>query len=156
MTTSDKLRLKYGDPKTDKSFEKRNLVVWKYPADIREAIPALGTALYCNKDLIEPLERTFRNLIEKGLNEEIIENDQCFCIRPIRGIPGEMSVHSWAMAIDLNPTQNPLGYTRKQCETNGLTPFTEKFLQVWRDMGWNVGADFHRKDLMHFEWTKNI
>ena len=155
-TTSQKLRLKYGDPKIDKSFEKRNLTVWKYPEDIREAIPVIGTALYCNKDLVEPLEKTFRELIKRGLHTEITENDQCFCIRFIRGSKTEMSTHSWAMAIDLNPSQNPLGHSREECIEKGLTPFTEKFLQVWRDMGWKVGADFSRRDLMHFEWTKNL
>ncbi len=155
-TTSDKFRLKYGDPQIDKSFERRCLALYLYPTDVREAIPCLGKSLYCNKDLWPVYLKTLRDLIAKGLHTEIHTNDECFCIRDIRGVPGQLSTHSWAMAVDLNPADNPLGVTREQAIANGLTPFTEKFIQVWRDNNWRCGADFSRCDGMHFERSRNI
>lgn len=157
MYTSDKLKEIFGDPLKDRAdFERKYMTLWTYPADIAEAIPCLGTALYCNKGIVEPLERTYRDLIAKGLHTEIYSNDQCFCIRAIRGVPGRLSTHSWGMAIDLNPADNPLGLSRAEAEKKGLTPFTEPFIQVWRNNGWLCGADFTRKDLMHFEYTLHL
>jgi hypothetical protein len=60
------------------------------------------------------------------------------------------------MAIDLNPAHNPLGLSREQALQKVLKPFSEAFIQVWRANNWFCGADFKRKDLMHFEFTKNL
>jgi hypothetical protein len=156
MSNSDKLRLKYGDPKTDKSFEKRCLDLFKYPDDVCKAIPCLGKSIYCNKDLWHVYLKTLRDLIAKNLHTEINTNDECFCIRDVRGFPGELSIHSWAMAIDLNVKDNPLGMTREQAIASGLKPFTKEFVQVWRNNGWVCGIDFKRGDGMHFELTKGL
>jgi hypothetical protein len=157
MTTSDKLILKYGDPTIDKSFEKRHMGLFNYSLDIREAIPSLGKSIYCNKDLYPVLEKTYRALIEKGLHTEIKTNDECFCIRMIRGYTDQLSTHSWGMAVDLNVVDNPLGVTKEEALEKGLSPFTDRFVQVWRDNGWICGWDFkNRKDGMHFELTKNL
>jgi hypothetical protein len=156
MTTSDKLRLKYGDPVNDKSFEKRCLAVFEYPEDIKKAIPSLGKSIYCNKDLWPVYLKTLRDLIKKDLHKEIYSNDECFCIRMIRGSADELSTHSWAMAVDLNVKDNPLGKTREEAIAAGLRPFSKEFVQVWRDNNWVCGIDFKRGDGMHFELTKGL
>ena len=155
MSISDKLKEKYGNPKSA-GFEQKNLSLYRYPEDVVKALPCLGKSLYCHRDLWDTYIKTLRALIAKGLYKEINTNDQCFCIRDIRGYPGQLSTHSWAMAIDLNPSDNPLGLTRSQARAKGLHPFSEEFIQVWRDHGWRCGADFKRSDLMHFELTLNL
>jgi hypothetical protein len=63
-------------------------------------------------------------------------------------------MHTWGIAVDLNPTQNPLGLTRTQAIHRGLKPFSELFQQTARDCGLICGYDFGRCDGMHFEMAK--
>lgn len=153
-TTADKLKEKFGDPENDRAaFEKKWLRLFAYPEDIRNAIPSLGKSLYCHIDIWPRYVKTLRDLISKGLHKEINTNDECFCIRKVRG-KNQLSTHSWAVSIDLNMKDNPLGYTREQAIDKGLKPFTEAFVQVWRDNGWLCGRDFKKRpDGMHFEGT---
>lgn len=161
MTLQEKLIAKYGNPlKSEadkKAFEQKHMTLWVYPLDIQQVIPVLGKSVYCNKDFVEPYEKVLRALIHEGLHGEIKENDQCFMPRYQRGSRTQISIHTWGIAIDLNPTQNPIFSTREQCIVQGLRPFTEKFIQVWRDHDFVCGADFKgRSDIMHYQYTKHI
>jgi len=151
MTTQQKLINKFGNPR-DASFEAKNLTVWNIPVEYGTPFKKI----YCNKALIEPLNRTFKQLKEKDLLKEIKTFDGCFIVRDIRGVPGVLSVHSWAMAVDFNAAHNPLGLTRAQAIQRGLIPFTEAFVDVWRKNGWTCGIDFSRGDGMHFEYVKPL
>jgi hypothetical protein len=159
-TITQKLIARYGNPQNNSknktnqaTFEKKWMVVWEYPADIAEAIPSLGKTLYCNKELIPYLEKFYRELIKRQLHKEITSQDQCFCVRLIRGSETELSVHSFGMAIDLNPDDNPLGLDRDQAKAKGLKPFSPAFQQCAQDCGLLPGYSFKRKDGMHYEAT---
>jgi hypothetical protein len=116
-------------------FTKATGVAW--PKD------APFSRIYCNKDLVPYINNTFITLIEKGLFKELKTFDGCWNVRPIRGSKtGKWSTHSFGVALDLNAKENPL---------NGPINFSPEFLQVWRDTGWTCGADFKRKDGMHFQ-----
>lgn len=154
MSTTTKLIAKYGNPLINqKAFEQKHMALCTYTPKIKLALPILGASVYCNKDMIKPLTNVLEALIDKELAKEIKTNDQCFCVRSIRGSQ-DISVHSWGMAIDFNVNDNPLGMTKQQAKAKGLTPFTEAFDQVWRDHGFVCGIDFTRKDGMHYEYTK--
>lgn len=158
QTTSDRLKLKYGDPFQDRAgFEKRHMRLFKYPDDIKKAIPSLGESIYCNMDIWPRYVKTLRDLIKVDLHKEIKTNDECFCVRDIRGVPGQLSTHSWGVAVDLNVKDNPLGLSREQAWEKGLNPFSINFIKVWRDNGWICGIDFKRRpDGMHFEGSKFV
>lgn len=155
MTTQEKYIAKYGKPyESDaarEKFEKEWMILLKYPKEILDAIPALGNSLYCNKDFAPVWIKFLLLLIQRGLHTEITSNDQCWCIRAIRGTINSWSSHTWAMAADLNPSDNPLGLSRLQCLEKGLKPFSEQFQQTARDAGLKCGCDFQRKDGMHWE-----
>lgn len=112
-------------------------------------------AIYCNRDIMQPLIGSFMALEREGLNDELRSYGGCWNIRPVRG-GNSLSLHSWGVAVDFNTFDNPLGLTREQATAKGLTPFTDRFQQVWRDHGWTCGIDFARKDGMHFEYTKHL
>lgn len=161
MTTTERLIARYGDPLKDRAtFEKKWMTLLKYPLDVASHIPALGSAVYCNKDFEVPYLAFLRLLISRGLHTEIKANDQCFMVRAIRGtekLPHPVpSIHSWGLAVDLNPADNPLGVTRQEAINKGLHPFTELFQQAGRDAGFVCGIDFQRKDGMHFERTRGL
>jgi len=155
----EQLIKKFGNPLTSAesrlAFEKQWMELWNYPPTITEAIPVLGKSVYINK-LFRPVwEKFLLLLIQRGLHKEIHTNDQCFMPRYIRGLESEkaISIHTWACAADLNPSDNPLGVSREKAILIGLKPFSEQFQQAARDAGLTPGIDFGRKDGMHFEFT---
>jgi len=117
-----------------KKFTKATGVAWPKNAPF--------SRVYCNKELVPYLNNTFLTLIEKDLFKELKTFDGCWNVRKIRGSAKRWSTHSFGIAIDLNAKENPL---------NGPITFSDEFLQVWRDTGWKCGADFRRKDGMHFQ-----
>lgn len=144
MKTSLDYIQQFGNPALDNvTFERRWMTLWDIPADIKAAIPCLPNRLYCNRLLVEPLERTLRAVIAQGLHGEIETFDGCFNIRRKRG-GTTLSTHAYGMAIDLNAARNPL---------MGRVTWSAAFLAVWRGEGWTCGADWPiRVDGMHFQW----
>lgn len=145
MKTQSELIAKFGDPYKDRlGFERKWMVLWAVPQDIRKAIPCMPAKIYLNKVVRDVLEMTLRKLIEFGLHTEIVSFDGVFNIRPKRGSSG-ISTHAWGIAIDLNAATNPF---------RGKVTWSAAFVKVWRDIGWICGADWSAasRDGMHFQW----
>lgn len=127
-------------------------MLWDVPSELE--IGVIPKRIYCNKDLIKPLTQAFRNLIDRGYVDELKTWDGCFNIRNKRGL-NSWSLHAFGIAVDMNAFSNPLGLTRAQIEAKGLTPFSEDFLQCFRDAGFDCGADWIKPcDSMHFQLAK--
>jgi len=144
LKSQSQLKAKFGNPTVDAlGFERKWMKLWDIPDDINKAIPALPNKMYVNTYMVAPLEATFRALIAAGVHTEIRTYDGCFVIRKMRGL-SSISLHSFGLAVDLNAAWNPL---------KGKVTWSKKFLQVWRDNLWTVGADWPtRTDGMHFQW----
>lgn len=150
MVTSAQCLKKYGDPNLLET-QSKHFVVWEVDADIREALKhvrfsAVGTIgfpkkIFINKDFQPILEKSLRNLMSRGLTKELKTWDGCFIIRQKRGL-SSLSLHSWALAVDLNRTENDLNMTPK------LTP---EFVKCFTDAGCDWGGIWTRKDGMHFQ-----
>lgn len=138
MVTSAQCLKKYGEP----SASNKNLVLWDVPTELE--IGVIPKRIYCNKDLIKPLEAAFKALIATGCVKELKTWDGCFNIRKKRGL-ASMSLHSWAIAIDVNAFENGLGVTPK---------LSAKFVKCFTDNGFDWGGIWQRKDGMHFQLSK--
>lgn len=68
---------------------------------------------------------------------------ECFCWRNIRG-GSSLSMHSGAIAVDINPAENPLGLPLR---TN-IHPW---MVTIFQRNGFKWGGSFLRCDPMHFE-----
>lgn len=101
--------------------------------------------LWVNADMVEPLEAALTNLRQANCLQEIKTFDGCFNIREIRGVAGKMSTHSYALAIDLNASQNPLG---------APSQWSQDFVKCFTSVGFIWGGDFKRVDAQHFQWAK--
>ena len=135
MVTSQQCLAKYGEASQSNSW----LVLWDVPAELE--IGVIPKRIYCNKDLITPLREAFSNLINRGLVSELKTWDGCFNIRKKRGL-ATMSLHSWAIAVDVNAFENGLNVEPK------LSP---EFVKCFTDAGFDWGGTWKRKDGMHFQ-----
>jgi len=133
ITPIDCLR-KYGEPQKEK-----NMILWDIPTELE--IGVIPKKLYCNKDIIEPLRKAFKNLIDRGFVKELKTFDGCFNIRKQRGAKSQ-SLHSWGIAIDVNAAWNGLG--KKPVLSSG-------FVKCFKDAGFDWGGDWKRLDGMHFQ-----
>ena len=134
LLTSAQCLKKYGHP----SY-KNNMVVWDIPQELQKG--KIPKQLYCNRDLIIPLEQAFNNLIERGHIDELKSWNGCFNIRTIRGSTAP-SLHSWGVAIDLNAASNPFGHAPK---------LTAGFVACFTDVGFDWGGVWEKPDGMHFQ-----
>ncbi len=134
MVTSAMCFAKYGDPEKQK-----NMVVWDVPTHLE--IGVIPKKIYCNRDMVAPLQKAFENLIKTGRVKELKTWDGCFNIRKKRGL-SSMSLHSWGIAVDVNAFENGLGKDPK---------LSKAFVKCFTDAGFNWGGVWRRKDGMHFE-----
>jgi len=137
MVTSAQCLKKYGAPEKE-----NNLVLWDVPFELE--IGVIPKKIYCNKDLIKPLTEAFMNLIATGFVSELKTWDGCFNIRKKRGAKSP-SLHSWAVAVDLNAAWNGFGAEPQ---------LSAGFVKCFTDAGFDWGGVWKKKDGMHFQLSK--
>jgi hypothetical protein len=137
MVTSAQALKKYGNPENQTS-----MILWDVPSALE--IGVIPKKIYCNKDLVEPLTNAFKSLINSGYVSELKTWDGCFNIRKKRGL-ASMSLHSWAIAIDVNAFENGLNMRPK---------LSLGFVRCFTDNGFDWGGTWQRKDGMHFQLSK--
>ena len=118
------------------------MVMWDVPTELE--IGVIPKRIYCNKDMVKPLEQAFTNLIQRNHVGELKTWDGCFNIRKKRGLTS-MSLHSWGIAIDVNAFENGLNVKPK------LSP---GFVKCFTDAGFDWGGTWTRLDGMHFQLAK--
>lgn len=138
MVTSAQALKKYGDP-TLASTQNKCMVMWDVPTELE--IGVIPKRIYCNKDMVKPLEQAFRNLIQRNHVGELKTWDGCFNIRKKRGL-NSMSLHSWAIAVDVNAFENQL---------NQIPKLSSGFVKCFTDAGFDWGGEWQRLDGMHFQ-----
>jgi len=138
MVTPSMALVKYGAPEREK-----NMIVWDIPTHLEVGV--IPKKLYCNKDLIKPLQAAICQLIDTGYIKELKTWDGCFNIRKQRGSLSKLSLHSWGIAIDVNAAWN--GLHKKPTLSSG-------FVKCFTDNGFTWGGNWRRSDGMHFELSK--
>ncbi len=113
--------------------------MWDVPAELE--IGVIPKRLYCNKDIISPLSRAFKALIDTGCVTELKTFDGCFNIRQKRGL-STLSLHSWGIAIDVNAFENGL---------NMKPMLSPEFVECFTKNGFEWGGNWTRRDGMHFQ-----
>jgi hypothetical protein len=138
MVSSSEAFKKYGEPGL-LATQRKNMVMWDVPAELE--IGAVPKRLYCNKDMVKPLEEAFTNLVQRNHVNELKTWDGCFNIRKKRGLTS-MSLHSWGIAIDVNAFENGL---------NQIPKLSSGFVKCFTDAGFDWGGEWQRLDGMHFQ-----
>jgi len=138
MVTPAQAFKKYGPPEKE-----ANMILWDVPAHLE--IGVIPKKLYCNKDLVNPLQSAICQLIDTGYIKELKTWDGCFNIRYQRGSRTAASLHSWGIAIDVNAAWN--GLSKQPTLSAG-------FVKCFTDNGFTWGGNWKRLDGMHFELSK--
>ncbi len=139
MVTPEMCFKKFGEP----SASNKSLVLWDVPTALE--IGVIPKKIYCNSNMVIPLSQAFQNLINRGFVTELKTWDGCFNIRYQRGSRTKASLHSWAIAIDVNAFENGLGKEPK---------LSAGFVKCFTDAGFDWGGNWKRKDGMHFQLSK--
>lgn len=137
MLTSEDCFNKFGAPESEKS-----MVLWDVPSELE--IGAIPKRLYCNKAMVKPLEQAFKNIISRGLINQLKTWDGCFNIRRKRGARSA-SLHSWGLAIDINAAWNGFGKP---------PTMSKELVACFTDAGFDWGGRWKKPDGMHFQLAK--
>ena len=137
MVTSQQALAKYGAPEKE-----RYMTMWDVPLELEHG--AIPKRIYCNLDLVGPLEAAFKNVNSRGLSAQIKTWDGCFNIRRKRGALSS-SLHSWGIAIDINAAWN--GFGKKPT-------MSKELIQCFTDAGFDWGGSWRKPDGMHFQLSR--
>jgi hypothetical protein len=129
--------LPYGDDwiRVDPAFVRRHIVT--------RSVPILGSVT-CHRAMIGPLRAALGELARRGLARVVNPGDYAGCYAPRRIQPrGQLSLHAWGVAIDLNAAANPfMGRSRQD----------PRLVRTMERHGFTWGGDWPtRPDPMHFE-----
>lgn len=104
----------------------------------------------CADSLLAVFEHLARAYPTQAAREEagIIAFDGLYNPRMMRGSSGVWSMHSWAIAIDLNSSRNGL---RTHWPTVASMPI--EVMECFAREGWTSGGAFWSRDAMHFQAT---
>ena len=98
--------------------------------------------IYCNRDILQPLDAAFYQILQRGLSAKLHTFDGCLMLRDVRGEPGKPSTHSYACALDFDAETNKLG------DVNG--DMHPGIVECFKSQGFSWGGDFSRVDKMHY------
>jgi len=134
MVTSKDCFNKYGAPEKES-----HMVLWHVPEKI--CLGAIPKLIYCNEDMVKPLELALATIIDRDLIHYVRTWDGCFNIRRKRS-GASASLHSWGIAIDINAAWN--GFGKKPTMPASI-------VQAFKDSGFDWGGDWRTPDGMHFQ-----
>jgi hypothetical protein len=140
------LKVRFGEPavglpygndwiRLDPAFVHRHIV--------SRRVPILG-AVTCHRALFEHLRGALAELSRRGLARLVNPGDYAGCYAPRRIQPrGQLSLHAWGLAVDLNASANPfLGRSRQD----------PRLVRTMERHGFTWGGHWPtRPDPMHFE-----
>lgn len=111
------------------------------------------TRIGCHRLIVPAVEGAFEELRDAdfGKNRPITpsgnrinEYGGCYAWRAVRGSARKPSMHSWAIALDLDPVENALGKEPK------MDP---EAVAILERHGFRWGGRFARQDGMHFQYA---
>ena len=128
---------KYGAPELEKF-----MVLWDVPLALEVGV--IPKKLYCNKDLVGPLQTAISNIISRDLILELKTWDGCFNIRKKREAVSP-SLHSWGVAIDINAAWNQFGKP---------PTMSIDLVKCFTEAGFDWGGEWSKPDGMHFQLSR--
>ena len=137
--------------------ENQTSIVLPYPMVLDWEPTTVIHKMTCHEKVAEPLTRIFKNLLahygsaklaELGINQF----GGCLNVRLKRGSKTSWSIHSWGVAVDLDPDRNQLR------ETSKTARFARpEYLEMWKIIESEGAVSLGRArnfDWMHFQFAR--
>jgi hypothetical protein len=141
------LKVRFGEPavglpygsdwiRVDPAFVRRHIV--------SRRVPILGT-VSCHRAMVPHLRAAMAELVRRGLAGLVDPGDYAGCYAPRRIQPrGQLSLHAWGLAVDLNASRNPF---------RGRSHQDPRLVRIMERHGFTWGGRWPtRPDPMHFEF----
>lgn len=141
------LKVRFGEPavglpygsdwiRVDPTFVRRYIVTRR--------VPILGS-VRCHRAMVPHLRAALAELARRGLAGLVDPGDYAGCYAPRRIQPrGQLSLHAWGLAVDLNASRNPF---------RGRSEQDRRLVRVMERHGFTWGGRWPtRPDPMHFEF----
>jgi hypothetical protein len=111
---------------------------------VRRRVPILGTVT-CHRAMVPHLRAALGELARRGLARLVNPGDYAGCYAPRRIQPrGQLSLHAWGLAVDLNASRNPF---------RGRSQQNRRLVRTMEKHGFTWGGRWPtRPDPMHFEY----
>ncbi len=114
------------------------------------------TKTTCNKKVAKSIVRVLTKVLKHYGMKEIKRlgldlYGGCYAPRKMRG-GSSLSTHSWAMALDYNPTENKLRWGRDKARF--AQPEYDKWWEFWEEEGWVSLGREKNYDWMHIQAAK--
>lgn len=152
MKTSEIIKL-YGQPGDVKNL---TTIILPYEMRIAWDLKRTVTKMQVHKSAASSLTKIFNEILEvygiediKKLGIDLFGGSYNF--RQMRG-GTDWSVHSWALAIDLDPARNSLKATKETAQF--AKPEYQKMIDIFYKHGWYSMGREKNYDWMHFSFTK--
>lgn len=144
---------RYGNPGDVKNF---TFITLPFPMRIAWDTKTTVNRIQVHKSAADSLLKAFKEILSHyGLNEiqrlGIDLFGGCFNFRQMRG-GTEWSIHSWALAIDLDPARNGLKATSKTAQF--AKPEYKTMIDILERNGWYSLGRAKNYDWMHFQYIK--
>ena len=111
---------------------------------VSRRVPILGS-VSCHRAMVPHLRAAMRELVRRGLAGLVDPGDYAGCYAPRRIQPrGQLSLHAWGLAVDLNASRNPF---------RGRSHQDRRLVRIMEKHGFTWGGRWPtRPDPMHFEY----
>jgi hypothetical protein len=117
---------------------------WMVPLHGLPGLP--DRRLYVNRDMRDPLVRGLEAW-QRQCPEYAIRKIGCWALRNNKNNPKALSLHAYALAVDINDDTNPNG-------DELVTDMPPLFVDCFVREGFTWGGSFkHKKDAMHFQYA---
>jgi hypothetical protein len=128
-------------------------------------IPGFPRIVYIHRDFQDPLTRAMTRAVGSGVvgsGAYLIRAVSTFAPRPKRVVSsgsmvevlassGLLSLHSWGLAVDINPDQNPLLGRQDPPPVGTFRDIPDELIHIMEAEGLTCGWRFPRPDTMHFQ-----
>lgn len=151
-------RIKLGnDGRPTASWEANNLTTATLPYHMRLSWDTSQTIrrFTCHKVVRPVLETIFEEIWNiygkdgKAISEARMDLfGGCYNFRRMRG-GAKLSMHSWGIAVDIDPDKNPLG--KPYNKSHGMMP--EEVIAIFAKYGAEWGGRWSRPDCQHFQFA---
>ena len=136
------------------AWERDKIISIPLPAPMRYG-PYPVKSIRIHHKLVGPFHDAFSDIYRAALWHVVESYGGGYNFRLIRG-GGNLSMHAFGAAIDIDPEHNPLGASPNECSL-GSTPAGTAVVRLFEKNGFSWGGKFSgRKDCQHFQYGSGL